>query len=121
MAVMGELLAPIDGIEHAYIYGSWAARYRGEPGPVPGDLDVLVVGTPDPDDVHEAAGLAERRLGREVNARTVSPATWRAPATDAFLQSVRSRALIELDLPTAREGRGPDESLLRSGWRRGRE
>jgi predicted nucleotidyltransferase len=27
------------------VFGSWAARYRGERGPVPGDVDLLVVGT----------------------------------------------------------------------------
>jgi predicted nucleotidyltransferase len=96
------LLATIDGAERAYIYGSWAARYRGEPGPVPGDLDVLVVGTADPDDVFEAAGAAERRLGREVNVRIVTPATWSGPAADPFLQSVRTRPLVELDLTNDR-------------------
>ena len=29
-AVLGDVLAAIDGIDEAYIYGSWAARYRGE-------------------------------------------------------------------------------------------
>jgi DNA-binding transcriptional ArsR family regulator len=98
MAIMGEALASVTGVERAYIYGSWAARYRGEPGPVPGDLDVLVVGTPDPDDVFEAAATAERRLGREVNVHTVTPAAWREPGDDPFLQSVRTRPSIELDL-----------------------
>lgn len=102
MAIMGELLATIDGVEHAYLYGSWAARYRGEPGPVPGDLDVLVVGAADPDEVFEAASVAERRLGREVNARTVTPAAWSGPAGDPFLQSVRARPLVELDMTSAR-------------------
>lgn len=102
MAIMGELLAPVDGVDRAYIYGSWAARYRGEPGPVPGDLDILIVGRPDSDDVYEAALAAEHRLGREVNPRIVSPAAWRAATDDPFLTSVRSRPLVELDLAGAR-------------------
>ena len=32
------------GVEEAYIYGSWAARYDGDPGATPADVDVLVVG-----------------------------------------------------------------------------
>ncbi len=102
MAIMDELLAPVAGVDRAYIYGSWAARYRGEPGPVPGDLDVLIVGTADPDDVYEAARAAEHRLGREVNARIVSPAAWSGATTDPFLTSVRSRPLVELDLTRPR-------------------
>ncbi|GAA1504113.1 ArsR family transcriptional regulator [Dactylosporangium maewongense] len=98
MAIVGELLAPIRGVDRAYIYGSWAARYQGEPGPVPGDLDVIVVGAADPDDVFEAAGTAQRRLGREVNVRIVTPAAWAAPGDDPFLQSVQTRPLFELDL-----------------------
>lgn len=30
--LVGELLAPVDGVVEAYVYGSWAARYAGEPG-----------------------------------------------------------------------------------------
>src|ERR671938_515232 len=30
--VLGELLAPLDGIEAAYVFGSWAARLAGETG-----------------------------------------------------------------------------------------
>jgi predicted nucleotidyltransferase len=36
------------------LFGSWVARYRGEPGAAPADLDVLVVTT--------NAGLDRRRL-----------------------------------------------------------
>jgi predicted nucleotidyltransferase len=52
------MLATIDGVAEAYIYGSWAARYHGEPGSIPADVDVLVVGTAaldDPDDVADQA------------------------------------------------------------------
>ncbi len=30
-------------IDEVFIFGSWAARYHGEPGPPPNDLDVAVV------------------------------------------------------------------------------
>ena len=43
MPVLTDLLDAVDGIQHAFIYGSWAARYLGEPGPIPDDVDVLVV------------------------------------------------------------------------------
>jgi len=44
LAILGEILSRIAGVDEAHIYGSWAARYRGEPGAVPRDVDVLVVG-----------------------------------------------------------------------------
>ena len=72
LPVLTRSLAGLDGVERAFIYGSWAARYSGEPGPVPGDVDVLVIGNVDPD---ERAREAEAILRREVNIRRVRPAT----------------------------------------------
>ncbi|CAL8980002.1 hypothetical protein CELL_03384 [Cellulomonas sp. T2.31MG-18] len=97
--VLAEALAAVPGIEAAYVYGSWAARYRGEPGPVPGDVDVLVVGTADLDTLDEVAREAGTRLRREVAIHRVSPSTWAdPPANDAFLASVRTRPLVALEL-----------------------
>ena len=70
---------------------------------MPVDIDVLVVGTTDLDDLDEIARRAALVLGREVNIRRVRPTTWRDPdPTDVFLSSVRDRPLVELDLNTMR-------------------
>ena len=97
LPVLTDLLADVEGIAEAYIYGSWAARYRGEPGPAPADVDVLVIGTADPDDLDEVAGQAQRALHRPVSIRRVRPETWNAvnPA-DPFLQSVKARPLVSI-------------------------
>ncbi len=71
--VLRGLLADVAGVREAWIYGSWAARYAQQSGPVPGDIDVLVVGTADPDVLDEVAAAAGERLGREVNIRRVHP------------------------------------------------
>jgi hypothetical protein len=98
--VLNDLLADVEGNTHAFIYGSWAARYLGEPGPIPGDVDVLVVGTADPDDLDEIARAAQNRLGRPVDIRWVRPAAWASPdPADPFLASVRERPLVELHVP----------------------
>jgi DNA-binding transcriptional ArsR family regulator len=97
-AVLGELLAVVPGVEEAYIYGSWAARYRGQPGDVPRDVDVLVIGDADEDDLYEVSRNAERTIGREVNIRRVSQQLWQASHDDPFLTAVRSRPLVPLDL-----------------------
>ncbi len=94
--VLQDDLAPIEGIREAYVYGSWAARYAEQPGPVPGDIDVLVVGTVDPDVLDDVAARAGKRLGREVNIRRVRPAVWDAADEDAFKATVTSRPLVPL-------------------------
>ena len=98
MPLLAEALSTLAGVRAAYIYGSWAARYSGEPGPPPGDVDVLVVGSPDADDLFDLAESLSRRLGREVNVHRISPESWATSTTDPFLTSVRERPLTQLDL-----------------------
>lgn len=95
LPVLTRSLAGLDGVDQAFIYGSWAARYYGDPGPVPADVDVLVVGDVDPDDLDERARDAEAILRREVNVRRVRPATWEKQ-DDPFVATVRSRPLVDL-------------------------
>ena len=99
LPVMTDLLADVDGVDRAYIYGSWAARHQGEPGPVPEDVDVLVVGSADRDALDEIARAAQQRLGRPVTIRRLRARAWAAAEpTDSFVASVRQRPLVELNL-----------------------
>jgi len=98
LPLLAEALSGLSGVREAYIYGSWAARYSGEPGPPPGDVDVLVVGSPDPDALFDLAEGVSRRLGREVNVHRISPASWASSSSDPFLTSVRERPLAPLPL-----------------------
>lgn len=93
--VVQEEFGALSNVEQIFIYGSWAARYAGEPGPAPNDVDVLLVGTADRDEAYEAARRAERRLGREVNVTIRSPQIWKA-GTDGFTQQLRSSPLVEI-------------------------
>jgi DNA-binding transcriptional ArsR family regulator len=107
LPVITDLLTDVPGIEEAYIYGSWAARHRGEPGPVPADVDVLVIGTASLDDLDDVAEQAQGTLRRPVNIRRVNPETWGDPnPTDPFLRSVRSRPLVSVYTAVATE---PDQ------------
>ncbi len=100
------------GVDRAFIYSSWAARYRGEVGDAPKDVDVLVVGKPDPDELFSVAEVARRSLRREVNIRSVRSAAWDAPTeAGAFLAHIRSRPLVELTV----EGAHP------MTWQKGRD
>jgi predicted nucleotidyltransferase len=93
--VLGEELAGLGGVNAAAIFGSWAARALGEAGPSPVDIDLLVIGRPDRDDLHDAVGRARSRLGRDINTVVVSASRWRADS-DPFLTELRSRPLVPL-------------------------
>ncbi len=96
--VIGEEFTAVDGIETIYVYGSWAARYHGESGPAPNDIDVLVIGHPDRDAVYDAARRAQQRLGREVNVTQRTRKQWDT-ATDGFSEQVRSSPMVEVPYP----------------------
>lgn len=96
LPVLSDALSGLAGIDHAYIYGSWAARYQGRSGGIPKDINLLVVGDVDPDDVIGAVEAAGRRLEREVNVRRVRAERWTDAADDPFLVSVQSQPLVEL-------------------------
>lgn len=93
--VIAEEFDEVDGVDAIFIYGSWAARYEGKPGPSPQDIDVLVLGRPDRDDVFDAARRAERRLGREVNVTQRTCRQWET-ASDGFAEQVRSSPMVKV-------------------------
>lgn len=91
--VLAEELAGVAGIEDAYIFGSWAARYAGQQGRPPADIDVLVIGAPDRDSLDEAAQRASGRLDREVNV-TIRSAQWWQTGDDGFHTEINRRPLV---------------------------
>lgn len=104
--LVAEELAKIEGVQDAYIFGSWAARYQEVEGPSPEDVDVLVVGDPDRDEVYESVLRMEHRLGREVNVTIRSKETWEE-ARDGFIRHVRSSPLVHVPPWRDREANEP--------------
>lgn len=95
VAVLIGLLDDVEGIQEAYIFGSWARRYEGETGRLPGDIDLLVVGTPDPEDVYEVCRKAEERLGNAVNPSILTKAEWTKPKS-LLVESVKKGPRVQL-------------------------
>ncbi|HEX8303596.1 MAG TPA: MarR family transcriptional regulator [Jatrophihabitans sp.] len=95
-AVIERQLVGLAGIERAVIYGSWARRYHGEAGPLPQDVDLLVIGTPDVSEVRAQADAATRTLGRDVNVTVLSPNEW-SNARTGFIAHVKDGPLVDLD------------------------
>ena len=90
-ALLRSALTDVDGIERAFIYGSWADPAERSPA----DIDVLVIGEPDVGEVYDAASAVEADIGRPVNITVRSPAEW-ADADGAFERAVRSGPRIDL-------------------------
>ena len=98
-AVLAEILRDVQGITTAYLYGSWAARQAGRAGQRPvGDIDVLVLGEPDRDQLYAALSAAEQQLGRPVQA-TIRDRAWLEAGSGAFHDTITSRPLLRLPLP----------------------
>jgi len=95
--VLEARLSEVGGIESAYIYGSWARRYEGEAGAPPGDIDLLVVGTPQVDAVYDAAEKASARLSRQVNPTVLTTHEWES-SSGGFIEQLRRSPLVSLDL-----------------------
>ena len=83
----------IAGADAVVLFGSWAARYLGEPGRAPNDIDVLVIGDVDRDAVDDAAERAERRIGVPVQATVRTRGQWRSDR-ESFIKEVRSRRIV---------------------------
>jgi hypothetical protein len=100
IAVLPDLVETVPGVEGAYIYGSWAARFTGEPGPDPQDVDLLLLGHPAPADVYNLAREATARVGRDVNIQSMTRERWNSE-DDGFVRTVRARPLVGLALDLA--------------------
>jgi len=93
--VVAESFAGLAGVERVLIYGSWAARYHGEPGPPPNDLDVLVIGRPDRAAVYAAANEVEARTGLPVNPVIASGRRW-ASGDDPLIEQVKASPVVDV-------------------------
>lgn len=95
VAVLRQALAGIPGVQGAFIYGSWAARYAQQSGPVPKDIDLLVIGDPDRHELADVLADAETVLRREVNVRRVTAEAW-AQDDGSFKRTVLARPVVDL-------------------------
>lgn len=93
--VVADELHGLDGVEEAWLFGSWARRYRGEVGAAPVDIDLLVVGRPDMADLAAATTRAGSTLGRPVGVTVLSREEWTGAVT-GFVRAVRDGARVQI-------------------------
>jgi len=83
-----------DGIQTAFIYGSFA---KGT-AKADSDIDVLIIGTVDLGKVIDVLHPVQNQVGREVNPKLFSPREWhdKRKAKSAFVMEVRANPKIFL-------------------------
>lgn len=84
-------LSEINGIETAFIFGSWADPHQTAPQ----DIDLMVIGDPDIGQVYDSVSEVEGEVGRPINVVIRSREEW-ANAEGAFERAVQRRPKIEL-------------------------
>jgi predicted nucleotidyltransferase len=79
-------LRKINGIDEAYLYGSFARSQQDAAS----DIDVLIIGNPNDEVLAQAVRKLERTLGREINYTVLTPKEFksRRARKDAFLENV---------------------------------
>lgn len=94
--VIAEEFAEIPGVNQVLIFGSWAARYSGETGHAPNDIDVMVIGDDvDRADLYAAGDRAQERLGIPVNPVMRTDLQWGDPA-DRLSVQIRTQPLVDV-------------------------
>ncbi|TMH85041.1 MAG: hypothetical protein E6H47_11330 [Betaproteobacteria bacterium] len=92
--LMAQSLGKIEGIEEAYLYGSFARNQQDAAS----DIDVLVIGTPRDGALAEAARKLERQFGRDINYTVLTRKEFEARRAqkDAFLEAVWHNKRVSL-------------------------
>lgn len=93
---LGEALSKVDGVEGAFVFGSWAARYTGEAGPPPRDIDVVVIGDTALRSVRRACRAVEEELRVEVNPVVIDRGRWEAKRPEPFIAQIKRQPLVPI-------------------------
>lgn len=94
--VIADEFDALEGVSKVLIFGSWARRYNGQQGPEPGDIDVMVIGSPNRENVYDAADRAAEKLGIQVNPAIRSSTAWKAGA-DALVITAKNDAHVVIE------------------------
>ncbi|MBP9051108.1 MAG: ArsR family transcriptional regulator [Ilumatobacteraceae bacterium] len=89
-------LYDVDGVERVMVFGSWARRHLGEPGPTPRDIDVLVIGTPDEYVVTSVCLDLSGQYGIEVSPMIVDSDEFASRGRNPILDQITSGPLVEV-------------------------
>ncbi|MDE0678214.1 MAG: helix-turn-helix domain-containing protein [Acidimicrobiaceae bacterium] len=98
---LGDALRGMEGIHETFVFGSWAARLEGEPGPFPNDVDVVVIGTASLRTIRRACRKVEQDLRVDINPVVVHRASWDSDAPEPFIAHIKEQPLVQVPLEAA--------------------
>lgn len=89
-----EQLRDLSGASLIVVFGSWAARYRGEPGRHPNDVDVLIVGSVSKIKATVRADELAERVGIPINLSYVTAQEWEQGSVNLVREIKRTPHLV---------------------------
>lgn len=90
-------LESLFGLQQAFIAGEWAARLAQQPGPVPADIELVLVGNMNRIDASRALAKAEKVIGKTINVQFASNFDWERAESD-IIKNLKLRPLLQLNL-----------------------
>ena len=93
---LGDVLRGMEGVQEAFVFGSWAARLEGEPGPFPNDVDVLVIGTSTLRAIRQACREVGQDLRVDINPIVIDRASWDSEAPEPFIAHIKEQPLVPI-------------------------
>jgi predicted nucleotidyltransferase len=95
--LLSEAIKKVIGVQEAYLYGSFARDQQDTAS----DIDVLLIGSPNTNDLANEIEMLERQLGREINYTTLTREEFesRRARKDAFLENVWHNKRVPLESP----------------------
>lgn len=94
VVLLAHELEQIAHVESAFLYGSFAARMLGVEGPPPGDIDLMVVGSPVAEQIYDACDRVSDAVGRPVNPTILTREE--IAAESGFLRDVATKPTIAI-------------------------
>lgn len=93
-AVIAQSLNRIEGLDEAWLYGSFARNQQDAAS----DVDVLIIGAPREETLAQSVRRLEQQLGREINYTVLTPKEFasRRARKDAFLENVWHNERVSL-------------------------
>ena len=89
-------LYTLDGVERVFVFGSWARRHLGEPGPTPRDIDVLVIGTTDAYEVTKICLDLSGQYGIDVRPMIINAREFTNRGDNLLLDEITTKPLVEV-------------------------
>ena len=94
VVLLRQELSDVEGIVRAFIFGSFAARSTGVPGPAPHDIDLMVIGTLDPAAIYDICDRVEESVHLPINPTILS--LEEASQDSGFLYEVRNNPTLPI-------------------------